>query len=290
MKFGVALPNFGKYASVETIAKMACEAEQLGYDSVWVSDHITVPTYHGGFGQVFYEPLATLSYVAACTKRVLLGTSAIVLPYRNPIVTAKALSTIDVLSGGRLIVGVAAGWLEAEFLALGVPFHERGPLTDEGIEVMRAVFESSEPTFYGSRYRLEDMVFLPLPVQRPRPPIIVAGVSHAAISRAARLGDGWHPVGLTPEELGQKVRVLHEEIAKRGRGGFGVYLRKNLQIGVVEEREAEPLRGSPDKVREGIGRYIEAGVTHFVFQVLSGTFEGVLETMRVFMDEIKPGL
>ncbi|MEM4407872.1 MAG: LLM class F420-dependent oxidoreductase [Candidatus Caldarchaeum sp.] len=292
MKFGVALPNFGKYASCESILRVAREAERLGYDSVWVSDHITVPIYHGGFGQVFYEPLTTLAYVAASTERVLLGTSAIVLPYRNPVVTAKALSTLDVLSGGRLIVGVAAGWIEAEFVALGVPFTDRGALTDEGIEVLRAVFESSVPTFYGRRYRLEDMVFLPLPVQKPRPPIIVAGVSPAAISRAARLGDGWHPVGLTPEELGQKVQLLYEELAKRGRGqdGFGVYMRKNLQIGAVEEKESEPLRGSLDKVREGIERYLEAGTTHLVFQVLSGTFEGVLDTMRLFMEEIKPRL
>ena len=128
MHFGVGLPHFRQVASTEAIAAVAERAEALGFDSVWVSDHIVIP--HSAiprFGAVFFEPFTTLAYVAGKTRRVRLGTSVIILPYRNPLFMAKALATIDVLSGGRLIVGAAVGWLAEEFEALGIPFTERGP-------------------------------------------------------------------------------------------------------------------------------------------------------------------
>src|SRR3990172_6213918 len=127
MHFGVGLPNFRRLASTEAIGTVAQAAEALGFDSVWVSDHIVVP--HSAiprFGEVFFEPFTTLAYVAGQTRRIRLGTSVIILPYRNPLFMAKALATIDVLSGGRLIVGAAVGWLAEEFEALGVPFQARG--------------------------------------------------------------------------------------------------------------------------------------------------------------------
>jgi len=290
MKFGVALPNFGKFAGTESIRKISVGAESLGFDSVWVSDHIVLPKGHQGFGRVFYEPLVTLSYVAALTSRVALGTSVLVLPYRNPLVLGKMLATIDVLSSGRLIVGVGVGHLEGEFHALGVPFEKRGAVTDEYIEVLKTLFTNPEPSFQGRHANFDGIVFEPLPEQKPRPPILVGGGGGRAIERAARAGDGWHPVGLSPAQVRDGVAYLIDRLEKEGRGleGFGVYLRKNLEITDEDKGEDEPLRGSVEKITSGIALYAEAGVTHVIFQPLSGTLDGVLKTMEVFARDIRP--
>ena len=154
MHFGIGLPHFRQLASTEAIATVAQQAEALGFDSIWVSDHIVVP--HSAiprFGEVFFEPFTTLAYVAGKTQRIRLGTSVIILPYRNPLFMAKALATLDVLSGGRLIVGAAVGWPAEEFEALGIPFRERGARSDEALQVMRALWTEAEPKFDGRFFR-----------------------------------------------------------------------------------------------------------------------------------------
>lgn len=295
MKFGVALPNFGKYAKKDTILEIAKAAEELGFDSIWVSDHIVIPKSHRGFGNVFYEPLTTLAYIAACTTRIHLGTSIIILPYRNPVVLAKIISTLDVLSGGRVITGIGVGWIKDEFDALGVPYTERGPLTDECIEVLKVLWTEEEPSFKGRYYRFSGIKFLPRPVQKPHPPIWVGGNSRMAIERAVNAGNGWHSVGLTPEEIKEGVEYINELLSGKGReaSDFVISLRKNLQIKGISEKKTdrrEILRGTPDKISEGIERYKESGVSHLVFQVLSGTLEGIVETMELFSRKIRPGI
>ncbi len=293
MKFGVALPNFGKYAKKDTILEIAKTAEELGFDSIWVSDHIVIPKSHRGFGDVFYEPLTTLAYIAACTTRIHLGTSIIILPYRNPVVLAKIISTLDALSGGRVITGVGVGWIKDEFDALGVPYTERGPLTDECIEVLKVLWTEEEPSFKGRHYRFSGIKFLPRPVQKPHPPIWVGGNSRMAIERAVNAGNGWHSVGLTPEEIKEGVEYINELLSGKGReaSDFVISLRKNLQIKGISEKKTdrrEILRGTPDKISEGIEKYKESGVSHLVFQVLSGTLEGIVETMELFSRKIRP--
>jgi len=294
MKFGVALPNFGMYAKKDAILNIAVTAEELGFDSLWVSDHILIPDSHKGFGNVFYEPLITLAHVASCTSNILLGTSVIILPYRNPIVLAKTISTLDVLSGGRVIFGVGAGWLRDEFHALGVPYDEREAIMDESIEVIKALWTGKKPSFKGRYYGFSNINFLPKPVQKPYPPIWVGGNSKRAVERAVNLGNGWHPVGLTPEEIKEKSGYAGEILAKKKTSDFVISLRKNLQvakgkkINTVDEREL--LRGTPDKIGKGIERYRESGVSHLVFQILSGTLGGVVETMEIFSQDIRPAL
>jgi len=296
MKFGVALPNFGRYARKDAILKVAKTAEALGFDSLWVSDHIVMPKSHQGFGDVFYEPLTTLTYMAACTDKVHLGISVIILPYRNPIVLAKMLSTLDVLSGGRVIAGVGVGWLKDEFDALGASYEKRAPITDECIEVLKALWTKEEPSFKGRYYRFSEIKFFPRPIQKPHPPVWVGGNSRRAIERAVNVGDGWHPVGLTPEEMKEEVRYVNELLAGKGKktSDFVISLRKNLQIKSASDNkrigDKEILRGTPDKIAEGIERYRESGVSHLVFQILSGTLEGVVETMEIFSRDIRPAL
>ena len=181
MHFGVGLPHFRRLASTEAIVTVAQQAEALGFDSVWVSDHIVVPrSAIPRFGEVFFEPFTTLAYVAGKTKRVRLGTSVIILPYRHPLFMGKALATLDVLSGGRVIVGAAVGWLAEEFEALGIPFTERGARSDEALKVMRALWTEAEPKFEGKFFRFAGIRAEPKPLQKPHPPIWIGGNSPAA--------------------------------------------------------------------------------------------------------------
>ncbi len=206
MQFGVLLPQFGPPARgadvPQRIRRVALAAEQLGYDVLWTAEHIIFPQtittpypYGGRFPYPVTDPIldivATLSYVAALTARIKLGSCVLVLPYHHPIVLAKELASLDVLSGGRLLLGVAGGWLREEFNQLGVPFSERGRRTDEYLALVRALWTQERVTFHGDYFELTEAAFFPKPVQQPHPPIWVGGGSPAARARTARLGDGW---------------------------------------------------------------------------------------------------
>ncbi len=298
MRFGVALPNFGRYAEKDAILNISKASEELGFDSIWVSDHIVIPESHQGFGDMFYEPLITLTYIAACTNRIQLGTSVIILPYRNPIVLAKMISTLDVLCGGRVILGVGVGWLKDEFNALGIPYGERGYITDESIEILKVLWTREEPSFKGRYYNFSKIRFLPRPIQRPHPPIWVGGNSRRAIERAVNKGNGWHCVGLTPEEIKKGVEYANKLLSSNGKGtsDFVISLRKNLQIKDTSEKkikeavDKERLRGTPDEIADGINRYRESGVSHLIFHILGGTLNGIIESMELFSNKIKPAL
>ena len=293
MKFGIALPNFGKYAQRELILDIAKSAEDLGFDSLWVSDHIVVPEAHKGFGDVFYDPMTTLSFVAAETTSIQLGTSVIILPYRNPIVLAKMISTLDVLSGGRLILGVGVGWLEGEFDALGISYVDRGPITDECIDVLKNLWSNENPSYRGKYYNFSNIKFFPKPLQKPHPPIWIGGNGLAAIRRAIALGNGWHPVGLTPTEIEERRRAARELEAKIRSSNFVISLRKNLQIHKSKKKmpdAREPLRNSPEIISRSIEQYREAGVSHLIFQILGGQFKDIIHTMEFFSREIRPSL
>jgi len=209
MRFGVHLPQFGRIASPEAIQRAALRAEELGFDDIWASDHIAVPAEHSYVPSHFYEPVVTLTWAAAVTQRVGIGTTVLVLPYRHPLHLAKELASLDRLSGGRLTVGAAAGWLEAEFEALGVPFSERGSRTDEALEVLRACWGPDPVRFEGPRVRLHDLRVSPKPSRRI--PIWIGGSSEAALRRAVQLGDGWHGTFMSPEETRPILMRLRSE-------------------------------------------------------------------------------
>jgi probable F420-dependent oxidoreductase len=240
---------------------------------------------------MFYDPLTTLGFLAAKTKKIHLGTSVLVLPYRNPVVLAKMISTLDVVSDGRVILGVGSGWIKAEFDALGVAYDKRGKLTDEYIEIMKELWTSDYPEYNREEFAFSNINFLPKPYQKPHPPVWVGGQSKNSIQRAALFGDGWHPVGLTPEHLKEKVAYLNELLPEEKRETFVISLRRNVEIN--EEREFsddETLRGSPEKIMKGIGEYIDAGASHFVLYILSGDLKGVLQTMKTFSTTIMPAI
>jgi probable F420-dependent oxidoreductase len=224
MRLGIHLPQIGRKARPDGIKRAAIQAEELGYDDVWTSEHIIVPA--GAMyppSPIFYDPVLSLTWAAAYTSRVGLGTSVLVLPMRHPLPLAKELATLQNLSGGRLILGAGVGWMEAEFNALGVPFKERGRRTDEGIAMMRAVW-SDDPVSFEAKWIpavIDHMRMLPRP-EKPIP-IWVGGTSEPALKRALRL-DGWHGSRAMPEQAAPIVKRLREE---RPEPEFAISLRTN---------------------------------------------------------------
>ena len=234
MRIGFSLLNNWGIADVHALVDLAARAEELGVDSVWTHDHVfNVAHVLERIGdRPYYEPLALLSYVAARTTRVGLGTSVLVLPYHNAIRLAKTAATLDVLSRGRLILGVGVGAVENEMEAMGSPFKERGAITDESIEVMRTLWREEDPRFDGRYYRFAGMKFSPKPVQRPIP-LVIGGVSRHAIRRAARIGDGWQPLGMSPDALREGMSQLREEIRACGRDAAQVPVSLALSLGTA---------------------------------------------------------
>jgi probable F420-dependent oxidoreductase len=249
MQLGIHLPHAGSQASPELIKRHARRAEDLGLSDVWVSEHIIVPRASFPRSPLFYDPVLTLTWVAAVTERVRLGTSVIVLPMRHPLPLAKELATLHNLSGGRLILGVGVGWLEAEFAALGVPFHERGRRMDEGIAMMRAVW-SQDPVSFEAKYIpsvIKDMTMLPQPVSHI--PMWHGSRSEAAHRRTARIGDGWHGSQVSPAEAAPVIQRLRRD---RPEPSFTISIRSHWNGKDVVE------------MKERVAAYREVGVQHIM--------------------------
>ena len=275
--FGIALPNYGPLAAPETLVRLARLAEDLGVDSVWVSDHLVAPVAvasvypydrrpdpkPGDMGVIeeFYEPLTTLAFLAGATTRVRLGISAYVMPYRNPVVTAKQVATLDRLSGGRVVIGIGVGWLAEEFAALDVPFARRGRRTEDYVAVCKALWSGGEARFDGETYRLPPVRTGPRPAQSPHPPLWVAGNSARGIERAARIGDGWHGIDLAPDELRPLAASAKARAAAHRKGTFTVSIRKGVLPGGPA---GHPLYGDRDAIRRDLDAYRTAGLDYLV--------------------------
>src|SRR5262245_7580294 len=212
MKFGFGLPTRGPLATPESLATLARQGEELGFAIISVSDHVIIPKtiastypynesgkFAGSASGEYMEQLSLLSFLVGITSSVKLLTSVMVLPHRPPVLTAKILATIDVLSHGRLIVGCGVGWMREEFEAIGAPsYDERGSVGDEYIRAFKELWTSDNPTFEGKYCRFANVAFAPKPVQKPHPPIWTGGESPAALRRAGRLANAWYPIGSNP--------------------------------------------------------------------------------------------
>jgi probable F420-dependent oxidoreductase len=302
MQFGLSLPHFRQVASPEAIRRVAQRAEQLGYDGIWVSDHIVIPhSAADRFGSMFYEPLTVLGFAAACTSKIRLGTTVLILPYRNPLVTAKVLSTLDVLSGGRVTAGVGVGWTEDEFKALGVAFQERGALSDEYLAAFEALWTQEKPAFRGQYVRFENIAFAPKPAQKPHIPIWIGGNSKRAIRRAVALGDGWHPTRPLVEDVKAGVAYLQEVCGQRGRDPRSLLIAVRQPLKFYDGAEAmvkrRPLLGSTQKIIDDIGQYRDAGVQYCMLdtfysapELAHETVESMFETIERFAADVMPKL
>ena len=268
MTAGMHLPQAGPAASGEAMTRAAVLAEELGFADVWVSDHLVVPTGAAYPPSAYvFEPLTALAWVAASTRRVGLGTTVLVLPMRNPIVVAKSVASIDQLSGGRMILGTAAGWLEAEFDALGVPFAERGARTDEAIEMLRTMWTKDHIT---AEYPVHGARFAAIRA-KPQPvghlPIWIGGHAEVALARAVRVGDGWHGGFLTPEQTAPRVRRMR---AERPESSFAISMRTRW----------DALEDDHDMILAEIDHYREVGVTHLVPEPRQRTLDAYLRSIE----------
>ncbi|MBI4337963.1 MAG: TIGR03619 family F420-dependent LLM class oxidoreductase [Chloroflexi bacterium] len=291
MEFGVCIPHYGVPIDAEGLRRFAARVEELGYDSIWVTDHIIVPQ---GLDIVYkermLEPFAVLAHVAALTRRVKLGTSVIILGYRNPIVVAKMLATVDVLSGGRLIFGAAAGWMEGEFAALGVPFEQRGKLANEYLQVIRHLWTQPTAPFQGEYVHFSDVVFSPEPVQKPSPPIWVGGRSRRAVRRAVDYGDGWHPTQMGPDELAKEAAYMREYSTSKGRPKpplLSLRGRPRFTDGAAGA-ERRPLSGTPQQIAQDLAVYQKAGLEYLVMDTGARSLEEALRTIERFAREVRP--
>lgn len=295
MKYGVCIPHYGRSIDADGLTEMAVKAEEMGYDSVWVTDHIIVPHVIPGRDDLVYrhdmlEPLIFLAHLGAVTNRVSLGTSVIILPYRNPVVLGKMIATADVLSKGRVILGAAVGWLEGEFNALNAPFVERGPLSNEYLRLLKELWTNPTPSFQGEYFQVSEVTFSPMPVQKPHPPVWIGGRSRRALRRAVELGDYWHPSQMAPKELAKNVAYMRRHSESVGRASPpGVSFRATLNFtGDSASGHRPPLHGSPEDVIADLQEYSEAGVDHTIMEISGDGYPDMFRSMERFMTEVKP--
>jgi probable F420-dependent oxidoreductase len=290
MRYGVAIPHANAFASPDAISSMARAVEDLGFDSLWVSDHVIVPEGSGYIPEFMDEPLATLAFLAAETQHVTLGTSVLIVPYRDPVFTAKFLSTVDYLSNGRLVVGVGAGWLEQEFAALGVPFAERGPRTDEYLRVFRNLWETDTSSFEGRWKQYTNMRMFPKGASQRRGtiPIWVGGNGRASVRRAAELGDGWHPINLAPSEFAQLVDSYRSECQRFGKQPGPICLRHMPGGRTRPGGDRLPLSGSADEQAADVRAYAAAGLDELMLSLPARNMDELFTMLRRFMREVAP--
>ena len=300
VRYSFRIPNadyLGFQATPEAIIETACKAEELGFDALLVNDHVIVDDSPGsGPWRNVYDPLMVLSYVAARTTRALLATSVLIMPYRNPIVTAKMIATLDRMSGGRAIVGVGAGWNEAEYDALGVPYRQRGARTTEYLRLWKACWEPGPTTFHGRFFSFDNMHVNPKPVQQPHPPIWVGGSSHASLRRAARFAQVWQPTPTGLEDLISNQAYLRQacaEIARPDAPRTRMSFRVNFShiTGSASQGADRPTgQGTPEQVASDMKRYRhEAGLEEFQINFNGcGSLEQLLHSMDVLVQEVMP--
>jgi probable F420-dependent oxidoreductase len=300
MKLGICVPHYGRPIEVGRILEVVRHAEARGLDSVWVTDHVIVPHDSGViYHDHMLDPLAMLPWLAGVTERIALGTSVVILPYRSPIPVAKLLASVDVLSGGRLIVGVAIGWLEGEFAALGVPFRERASRSDEALELIRALWTEEQPKLTTRHHRLENLQVSPMPLQKPRPSLWIGGNSEGAFRRVARLGDGWHASSMDPGTFRQgKEGVLRfwKEARRDGEPAWSLGIpilldgvhRAAVDLSLLRGRHT--LTGSVQQVIDELGVFQSLGVSHVALEVSYTTYPAILETIDIVADRVRPKL
>ncbi len=222
MKIGLFAINYGTCGDPSSAVQVAQAAEAAGFESVWTGEHIVLPdpmlpSFLLAPEMPMLDTVVSLTWIAAHTKRLRIASGIIVLPQRNPLLLAKELASVDVVSGGRLIVGLGAGWLEPEFKALGVPMQGRGEKMDDILRAMRAIWTMEKPEHHGPTASFSNVAAYPRPIQRPMPPVVIGGESPAALRRAITMGNGWYGFGLTAEETKKHIEGLKQAGEQNGR-------------------------------------------------------------------------
>ena len=315
MKYGFTLPGRGHLATPERLGIIARKGEEFGFDTLLTGDHILVPKnissvypyteggeFPGSGSGESMEQITLLSYIAGQTSKIRLVTSVLIVPHRNPLIAAKSLATLDLLSGGRLVVGVGVGWMREEFQALGLPpFEERGAVTDEYIRAFKVLWTEDDPHFQGKYISFDDISFLPKPVQKPHPPIWVGGESRPALRRTAELADGWYPLGSnptfpmgTPEQLKAGMERLAGYAERFGRDPSTIEtIYRTHQFELLKQAAGPdrlPFVGDADQIAGDIRQYQDMGVTSMIWDFLRQTngLDSMLGLMEDFSTQVWP--
>ena len=270
MRFGFTVPNNFGVEDPNDVVDLGVHAEHLGFDSVWVNHHVVNIGYvEERLGQLpYHDALVTLTWLASRTERVRLGTSVLVMPYLHPMVLAKELATLDHLSGGRLVVGLGVGSLPEENEVLGSDYAGRGRYSDEFIEVMLRLWTEDHATFDGDHFSFTNVVTSPKPLQDPHPPIVIGGNRPPALRRVARLGDGWHPMGVSPSGVADRMVTIRAECEAIGRDDVPSLVQVRLDIARVDP--------------EAVGAYSAAGVDELVVSCTTGDIDVIRTTLDDF--------
>ena len=315
MKYGFTLPGRGNLATPDRLGIIARKGEEFGFDTLLTGDHILVPKnissvypyteggeFPGSGSGESMEQITLLSYIAGQTSKIRLVTSVLIVPHRNPLIAAKSLATLDLLSGGRLVVGVGVGWMREEFQALGLPpFEERGAVTDEYIRAFKVLWTEDDPHFQGKYISFDDISFLPKPVQKPHPPIWVGGESRPALRRTAELADGWYPLGSnptfpmgTPEQLKAGLERLAGYAERFGRDPSTIEtIYRTHQFELLKQAAGPdrlPFVGDADQIAGDIRQYQDMGVTSMIWDFLRQTddLDSMLGLMEDFSTQVWP--
>tara|TARA_B100001248_G_scaffold59056_1_gene40237 strand:+ start:58963 stop:59853 length:891 start_codon:yes stop_codon:yes gene_type:complete len=296
MNLGIALPIIANI-DIDNQLKIAIKAEQLGFKSVWASDHIIIPQeWKGRFSDIFPDPFIMLTAISQNTSKITLGTSAIILPYRNPIIVAKMLSTLDNLCNGRLICTVAPGWMKEEFDILGVPYEGRIPKTEEFIKILKNLWSENPDPFEGEFYSFKNVSFQPKPMQ-DKLQIWMGGNADGAIQRAVDYADGWQPIWFSPEELKNKILFLEkyadEKKVNINKEIYNISLRNRILITGDKDNGNNPdtaLIGQKNEVFDKILAYKDLRIKEVVLDFISPNIDEILETMEIVGNELIPEL
>ncbi|WP_034089768.1 TIGR03619 family F420-dependent LLM class oxidoreductase [Streptacidiphilus albus] len=302
LRFGIQLPvqsqstiyceHWETEAGPAELAQAAQAADRLGYAYVACCDHVAIPRrLAGAMGATWYDPVSTLGWLAALTTRTRLLSHVAVAPLRHPLLSAKQYATLDLLSGGRLLLGVGAGHVPEEFEALGVDFHRRGAILDETVQALATALTDEYPEHPGPRFPFSGLAVSPRPVQRPRPPIWVGGSSPAAVRRAARLGEGWLSQGDRVGDLSAQLRLIADVREQSGRSGpFAVNaIPPALYVGEPGwDTGRHALTGKPERLAEALSAYGALGVTHLQLRPRSRSLAEYLEQLEAVATDVLP--
>lgn len=293
VNYGVVLPIW--QLTIAEAESLAVRAEELGLDGVFVPDHILAkPATTQHYGGHWPDPFSLLAFLAGRTRRIKLGASVIVLPYRNALVAAKAAATVDQASGGRFIFGVGVGWDEAEFTDLRLPFHERGKLSDDYLRAIKAAWTSDVPEYSGEYTSFSGATFSPRPAQRPHPPIWVGGspggISAPAVRRCALLGDAWHPLALSLDDIEKGYGTVRDLAARNGRrDALGLAPRNMLDLTDAPKGAGRAaFQGSVDEIASDIQRIRALGADWMTFDLPRAGVPAMVRAMERLAREVKP--
>jgi probable F420-dependent oxidoreductase len=299
--FGIGLPvvqqvpakvrSWEHAAGPADIERVARAADRLGYAHVACSDHVVVPrSYAPAMGGTWYDAISTLAYLGGMTTRVELLTHVLVLPYHHPLVLAKSLATLDAMTRGRLVVGVGSGHLRPEFKILGVPFEERGALTDEYIDILKTLWAADTPEFSGRFFSFRDVILEPRPQRRPNPPIWVGGNTRRQVRRSVERGDGWVPWQLSYEELTELMAYGRELVERRGTSApwhvVAPFPTLDLLGRTRGAAESDVVRAAPADIAAEIERYRALGVGRLHVSFKSESCAELLDQLEAFATQV----